>query len=1152
MSFIHLNLHSEYSLIDSTVRIKPLLKRAIDLGMPAIAMTDQTNMFALVKFFRAAEQAGIKPIAGADLWVCQDDPEQAPNRMTVLCQNTVGYRHLSTLLSRAYRERDSHNRPVIQQDWLLKHHDGLIFLCGNFSGEIGRLILHGKPRRAMAAAHRWQQQFGDRYYLEIIRVGHPDEERYNRAIVHIASELGLPVVATNSVRFIDRVDFAAHEARVCINLGRVLDDPGRPREYTHEQYLKSPEEMQARFADFPEAIENTLELAKRCNLTLATGKYYLPDFPVPEGQTINTYIAEVSRQGLSRRLEKLRLADGCSREEYDARLDHEIQVIVQMGFPGYFLIVADFIAWAKKQGIPVGPGRGSGAGSVVAWALGITDIDPLRYELLFERFLNPERVSMPDFDIDFCMDRRDEVIDYVARTYGRDQVSQIITFGTMAAKAVIRDTGRVLGHPYGFTDSIAKLIPLTVGMTINRALEENPEFKQRLDSEEDVADLVKLALSLEGLCRNAGKHAGGVVIGPRSLDYFTPMYSEPNGESSVTQFDKDDVETIGLVKFDFLGLRTLTIIDWAVKAVNEQQPDAEPIDIEKLSLDDAATLQLLKDCNTTAVFQLESRGMKDLMRRLVPEQFEEIIALVALFRPGPLDSGMVDTYVDCKHGRQEVTYPHPDLQPILKSTYGVILYQEQVMQIAQVLAGFSLGAADLLRRAMGKKKPEEMAKQRAIFVSGATERGVDGALADSIFDLMEKFAGYGFNKSHSTAYALIAYQTAWLKAHYRAEFMAAVLSADMDNTDKISHLIDDVKLQCIELLPPDINHSVFYFKAAETNTICYGLGAIKGVGHNVIDAMVAERQDNGPFRSLHDYCQRIDTQRTNKRTLEALITSGSMDGFGQTRSTLMASLPDAMAAAEQEARDRAAGQFDMFGTSSAPVETPDYQTLPEWHDDDRLKAEKAALGLYLSGHPLDQHLPLLSPVISCRLGELHSIYKPQQLKPGRRPRPQDCIVAGLVTGLRRRSANVMIMQIDDGSSRIEVILFTQPLAEYGELLTTGAVLIIEGGLLPDDFNGGYQVRAQRVFTMAQAVSEFSKALHIIFNQEQPNLGQLKAILKQHQPGRQRVFIDYHNQQARCRLKLDDHWQVTASPELQRTLKAMHGIESAEIIFGKPA
>ncbi len=1152
MSFIHLSLHSEFSLLDSTVRIKPLINRTAELGMPAVAITDQVNLFCLVKFFRAAEAAGIKPIAGADLWIVNDDDIETPDRMVVLCQNMTGYRTLSRLISRAYMERDGLTLPIVKREWIAADNDGLIALSGNLDGEIGRLVRESKLKRAQAAAEFWQGIFDNRFYIELLRCGHEHEDRYNQVAVSIASALKLPVIASNNVRFLERSDFASHEARVCIHQGRVLDDNTRPRDYTAEQFLKSADDMAVLFRDIPQALENTVELAKRCNLKLETGEYFLPDFPVPEGQTIDEYLEEVSAQGLTSRLEAHGLAEGYSDGDYRERLTHEIRVIVEMGFPGYFLIVADFITWARDNGIPVGPGRGSGAGSLVAWALGITDLDPLRYELLFERFLNPERISMPDFDIDFCMDRRDEVIDYVARKYGRSQVSQIITFGTMAARAVVRDTGRILGHPYGFADSIAKLIPPTVGVTINKALEESPELRERMHGEEDVADLIKLALSLEGLSRNAGKHAGGVVIAPGSLDHFTPMYSEPNGEGAVTQFDKDDVETIGLVKFDFLGLRTLTIIDWAVKAINQKLDADDRIAIEAIPLDDPATIELLKACNTTAVFQLESRGMKDLMRRLVPGQFEEIIALVALFRPGPLDSGMVDTYVDCKHGRQQVTYPHPDLEPILQPTYGVILYQEQVMQIAQVLAGYTLGAADMLRRAMGKKKPEEMAKQRAIFVSGATERGVEGALADSIFDLMEKFAGYGFNKSHSAAYALIAYQTAFLKAHYQAEFMAAVLSADMDNTDKIAHMIDDVRAQEIQLDQPDINHSVYQFTATSSDTIRYGLGAIKGAGQAAIESFLEERDSNGPYVSLHDFCNRVDTQKVNKRVLESLILSGAMDCLEVTRSTLMATLPEALKAAEQEARDREAGQSDMFGTVAASSSREDYHSMPEWSDDERLKSEKSALGLYLTGHPIDQHQALLRSIVSSPLGELDTIYRPQAVKPGGRPQQQPCIVAGLVTGMRRRSENVMILQIDDGTSRIEVTLFSDALREYHEMLESGMILVVDGGLLPDDFNGGYQVRAQRLFTMDQAVAEFAQAIQIRFNGESPRIDQLKAILKQHQPGQQVVFIDLQNDAARGRMKLDDQWRVAASPELRRTLEAMHGVESAQIVFSKTA
>ncbi|MEM9302966.1 MAG: DNA polymerase III subunit alpha, partial [Pseudomonadota bacterium] len=881
--FVHLNVHSEYSLADSTIRVKPLIKRVGELGMPAVALTDLHNTFALVKFFRAAEGAGIKPIAGADVWVASPEEDDQQYRLTLLCQDHGGFLSLSRLLSEGYAHRQLKTLPVVQQEWVEQEQSGLIALAGGRDGEFGHHIATGRADLARESLTRWMSVFDDdRFYVDIARLGRPGEEGYNDAALALANQAGCPVVATNDVRFMGSDDFDAHEARVCIATGRVLNDSSRPRNYTPEQYLKSPVEMQERFADLPGALDNAVELAKRCNLELKLGTYFLPEFPVPEGRTVESHLELESQAGLERRVERRGIAEGLERKEYDDRLALELGVINQMGFPGYFLIVADFIQWAKDHDIPVGPGRGSGAGSLVAYALGITDLDPLEYDLLFERFLNPERVSMPDFDVDFCMDRRDEVIDYVGDHYGRDRVCQIITYGSMNAKAVIRDVGRVLGHPYGYVDSIAKLIPPTLGIKLDEAIAESEELRERMGAEEDVGELVELALKLEGLTRNAGKHAGGVVIAPGPLTDFSPLYSEAGGESVVTQFDKDDVESAGLVKFDFLGLRTLTIIDWALAAINKRRgaEGKDPLDINKVPMDDKGTFELLQSTKTTAVFQLESRGMKELIGRLKPESFDDIVALVALYRPGPLDSGMVDTYVDCKHGRQDVVYPHESLEEILNTTYGVILYQEQVMQIAQVLSGYTLGGADILRRAMGKKKPEEMAKQRATFVDGAKGNDVDPQVAESIFDLIEKFAGYGFNKSHSAAYALLSYQTAYLKHHHAADFMAAVMSSDMDSTDKVVNFIDDARATGLDLEPPNVNRSRYPFVASDDHTIVYGLGAIKGVGHSAIDAIIEVREEDGPYRDLLDFCRRIDLGKVNRRVIEALIQAGAMDDLG--------------------------------------------------------------------------------------------------------------------------------------------------------------------------------------------------------------------------------------------------------------------------------
>ncbi len=831
--FVHLHLHTEYSLVDGLVKVKPLVKALAGAGMPAVAVTDQCNLFALVRFYKAAVGAGIKPIAGADLWVRNPADANRPQRLVLLVQDKTGYGNLTRLISRAYVEGQHLGMPQVEREWVTEASEGLIALSGGPGGDVAQALLAGNRGEAEARLDHWLGAFGERYYLELMRTGRPQEAELVEQSVDLALARGVPVVATNDVRFLSRDDYEAHEVRVCIHEGRTLDDPRRPRPYSEEQYLRSPAEMAVLFADCPEALENSVEIAKRCNLELELGRNYLPAFPVPAGMTIDGFFAAESQQGLEGRLARILPADVPDREKarrvYDERLATELRVICQMGFPGYFLIVADFIAWAKQNGIPVGPGRGSGAGSLVAYALGITDLDPIEHDLLFERFLNPERVSMPDFDVDFCMEGRDRVIDYVASRYGRDAVSQIITFGTMAAKAVVRDVGRVMGHPYGFVDRVAKMVPFELGMTLDKALTESDDLRVAYEGEDEIRALIDMGRKLEGVTRNAGKHAGGVVIAPTKLTDFAPLYCEPGGDNLVTQFDKDDVEQAGLVKFDFLGLRTLTIIDWALRTINANRPEgAEPLDIDRIDPNDSDAFDLLKSCQSTAVFQLESRGMKELIKKLQPDCFDDITALVALFRPGPLQSGMVDDFINRKHGRAAVAYPHPDLEPILKPTYGVILYQEQVMQIAQVLAGYTLGGADLLRRAMGKKKAEEMAKQRAIFQDGAVARGVEAETAAYIFDLMEKFAGYGFNKSHSAAYALVSYQTLWLKAHHPAAFMAAVLSADMDNTDKVVTLIDECRALGLAVEPPAVNRSEYRFTIAGERTVVYGLGRHQG------------------------------------------------------------------------------------------------------------------------------------------------------------------------------------------------------------------------------------------------------------------------------------------------------------------------------------
>jgi DNA polymerase-3 subunit alpha len=1159
-AFVHLRLHTEYSLVDGVVRIGPLMRAAAEAGMPAIALTDYGNLFAMVKFCKAAIRQGLKPLVGVNAVVRHQGDSEQRTDLVLLCQDQAGYRNLTRLISRSYLEGQHGGVPMIEQDWLDGATDGLIALSGGRDSDIGRALLAGKLDVAGEALAAWGRLFPERFYLELIRTGRPGEEDYLHAAVALAEQRGTPVVATNDVRFIAREDFEAHEARVCIHDGRTLADPRRPRNYSEQQHLRGPEEMAELFADLPEALDNAVEIAKRCNFVPTLGEYVLPEYPIPDGLSVEAYFCAQAREGLERRLQVLLDPDAANftetRRPYDERLEVELEVINQMGFPGYFLIVADFIQWAKKNGIPVGPGRGSGAGSLVAYALEITDLDPLAYDLLFERFLNPERVSMPDFDVDFCMEQRDRVIDYVAQKYGRDRVSQIITHGTMAAKAVVRDVGRVLGHPYGFVDRIAKLIPFEIGMTLEKALDQEEDLRKAYDEEEEVRAILDLARSLEGLARNAGKHAGGVVIAPDALTEFTPLYCEQGGQGLVTQLDKDDVEAIGLVKFDFLGLRTLTIIDWAVEAINRQRGARreDPLRIERIPMDDPAAFELLKRQETTAVFQLESRGMKDLIKRLQPDVFDDIVALVALYRPGPLQSGMVDDFINRKHGIAKVEYPHPALEPILQPTYGVILYQEQVMQIAQVLAGYSLGGADLLRRAMGKKKPEEMAKQRAVFLDGAKANGVDDATATYIFDLMEKFAGYGFNKSHSAAYALLSYQTAWLKAHHPAAFMAAVLSADMDNTDKVVNLIDECRSMGLDVIPPDVNVSAYAFEGRGDKAIVYGLGAIKGVGEGAIAGVIEQRGQDGPFEDLDSLCRRVDAQKVNRRVLEALIKAGALDSIGPNRASLMARLPEAVRLADQHQRDVSAGQDDLFGGASTPAEQIAAPMLAEWEEEQRLALEKETLGLYLTGHPITKYLDELRHIASARIAELAVDPAPAGNGGYGRRKEQDAVVAGLVVAFRTKTAasgRQAFVSLDDQSGRIEIALFAETYQRYGHLLIKDKLLVVEGGLAHDDYSGGLRLRVRQAFDIDQARAHFANRLEIRVAREQAANGfvpELQHTLEPFREGGCPVIVSYHNGSARAELRLGDGWRVNPTDELIHRLRQLVGESNVAVRY----
>ncbi|MGK2232302.1 MAG: DNA polymerase-3 subunit alpha [Colwellia sp.] len=1161
-AFIHLRIHSDFSMSDGLNKVKPIVARAAEFKMPAIALTDQTNLCGLVKYYHAAHGAGLKPIIGCDFWVKSKALEGELSRIVVLTTNNAGYKNLTELISKAYLRGHIQGKAVIDRDWLIDHTEGLILLSGGREGDLGKALLKGNSEFVEEMVGFYQQYFPNCFYLELIRTGRNDEENYIHLAVELAASHNLPVVATNEVMFLSPEDFDAHEIRVAIHDGFTLDDKRRPRKYSKEQYLRSEEEMLALFDDIPEALQNSVEIAKRCNVTVTLGEYVLPDFPT-EGLAIEDYLVKVSEEGLQERLEFLFDKDAPDfaekRKPYDERLAIELEVINNMGFPGYFLIVMEFIQWSKDNNIPVGPGRGSGAGSLVAYAQKITDLDPLEYDLLFERFLNPERVSMPDFDVDFCMDRRDEVIEHTAELYGRDAVSQIITFGTMAAKAVIRDVGRVLGHPYGFVDRISKLIPPTPGMTLAKAFEEEPKLPEVYAQDSDVKDLIDMCRILEGTTRNAGKHAGGVVISPTTITDFAPLYCDEEGKNPVTQFDKNDVEDAGLVKFDFLGLRTLTILQWAIEMADAKllKQGKEPINLAAIDLEDKASFKVLLKSETTAVFQLESSGMKSLIAKLKPDCFEDIIALVALFRPGPLQSGMVDNFIERKHGREAISYPdetwqHIDLKPILEPTYGIILYQEQVMQIAQVLAGYSLGGADMLRRAMGKKKPEEMAKQRAGFEAGAVGRGVDGELAMKIFDLVEKFAGYGFNKSHSAAYALVSYQTLWMKTHFPAPFMAAVMSADMDNTDKIVTLVDECSNMGIDLLPPDVNLGQYKFTVNDEDQIIYGIGAVKGVGEGPIEAIIAARENGGDFIDLFDFCARVDLKKINKRVLEKLIKSGAMDSLGPKvkdgphRAAIFESLTEALKAAEQHAKAQALGQNDLFGLINEEPEDNRqvYKEVPKWPEQQWLDGEKETLGLYLTGHPINRYLSEIKRYATGRLVSLQPTNK-----------DKTTVAVGLVLGVRvlvnKRGRRWALVTLDDKSARMDIRLFPDDYDRFAELLVSDAILVCSGQVSFDDYSGGITMTARDIMTIADARENYVTSLDLQVDKNQLSgqfIEQFTQVLTPYKDGICPIRVFYQRDEAQGMLELGVQWRVSPSDMLLYNLKTLLGDEQVELKF----
>ncbi|WPB54996.1 DNA polymerase III subunit alpha [Xylophilus sp. GOD-11R] len=1081
--FVHLRLHTEFSVVDGTNRIDDVVKAAAADGQPALAITDLNNLFGAVKFYKAARGKGVKPLIGAEIFLEGLGADAAAlSRVIVLVQSWKGYLNLSELLARAWTTNVVKAQAVCKLAWLRELNDGMILLAGAQAGPVGQALVRGDESTATDFALQLAGIFPHRFYLEIQRAGRTDDEAHTVAAVQLAARLALPVVATQPVQFTEVDDYEAHEARVCISEGEILGNQRRVRKFTREQFFKSAVQMEALFADVPSAIANTVEIARRCSIVLDLGKPQLPDFPTPGGMPMADYFRVASFEGLEVRLEHL-YPDAARRDaerpRYVERLEFEINTILKMGFPGYFLIVGDFINWAKNNGCPVGPGRGSGAGSLVAYALKITDLDPLEYNLLFERFLNPERVSMPDFDIDFCQGNRDRVIDYVKQKYGREAVSQIATFGTMAARAAIRDVGRVLDMSYTFCDGISKLIPNKPGqhITIAGALEVEPVLAERLAKEEDVRTLLELAQKLEGMTRNIGMHAGGVLIAPGKLTDFCPLYQQPGSDSAVSQYDKDDVEAIGLVKFDFLGLATLTILEIAREFIVKRHKGQEKFAYENIPLDDAGTYRLFADGKTEAVFQFESRGMQGMLRDAKPTRLEDLIALNALYRPGPMD--LIPSFVARKHGREVVEYPHPMVAEMLSETYGIMVYQEQVMQTAQILGGYSLGGADLLRRAMGKKKIEEMAMHREIFRKGAAVNGISQEKADEIFDLMEKFAGYGFNKSHAAAYSLLAYHTGWLKVHFRAEFYCANMTVEMDDTDKLRVLFEDAQKLGMTFEPPDVNRGNYRFEPVSNTVIRYGLGAVKGTGQSAIEAVVAAREEGGAFTSLFDFCNRVDRQRINKRTVEALIKAGAFDSIQQNRASLVASIDRAFEyGAAQAANVHQGGLFDMADDGhGSSTQEPDLVAARPWGIKERLVFEKTAVGFYLSGHLFDEVSREVRQFVRREIGDLVDSREPVTL-------------AGIITELRvinGQRGKLGLMKLDDKSGVIEATADEAVLNANRNLLKDDEMVIITGKLQPDRFTGGVRLKVEQVMDLASARCRFGKFLRVAVNGKAPDI-----------------------------------------------------------------
>ena len=1131
--FVHLQCQSEYSVKNSLIRVSKLIESVKEAGMSSVALTDDMSLFSAVKFYQKATKEGIKPIIGSKLSVTF---EFGTYEVLLLCQNHKGYLNLSELISKAYLGEQGISIATINEEQLISHNEGLIMIAPLVTSDISKLFLSGKLEIAEEKAKSWESVFNSRYYMAVQRTDRPFDESLLNQTIELGLKLNIPVVATNDVQFLKKEDYEAHEARICISEGGLLDDARRLKHFSKAQYLKTPSEMSELFSDFPNILINTLELSKRCNLHFELfEKNYLPVFPTPEGKSISEFFNEESMLGLKERLKDIKV----NEEIYFDRLNFELSVILEMDYPGYFLIVSDFIRWAKENGIPVGPGRGSGAGSLVAWALSITNVDPIEHDLLFERFLNPERISMPDFDIDFCTDRRDEVIAYVASKYGSDKVSQIITYGTMAAKGVVRDVGRVLGHPYGFSDQISKMIPNELKITLEKALEDSSELKARYDSEESVSTLIDLSQDLEGLIRNVGTHAGGVVIAPSKISDFCPIYKGADeSDVIVSQFDKDDVEAVGLVKFDFLGLSNLTIIDKAVKIIAKNKLSEGLIDIDKLALDDPKVYKLLQDCDTTGVFQLESDGMRGYLKKLKADCFEDIVAMLALYRPGPLESGMVDDYIQVKHGAR-VRYPHKILEEILKPTNGVFIYQEQVMKSAQIMAGYSLGGADILRRAMGKKKAEEMAEQREVFVKGAAKKNIEKDKANEIFDLIDKFSGYGFNKSHSVAYAYISYQTAWLKAHFPAPYMSAVLSSAMDDTDRVAFTVGESKKKGIIFIAPDINQSEYEFSIKDNMTIVYGLGAIKGVGEALVREIVIERVKNGDFLDIFDFCFRIEKKFLNRRALEALIYAGAFDNFGVKRATLISTYPNARTQAEQRQNDLLIGQGGLFAEVETDTEYEKKYISGSYLSFKQMMVfEKKVMGYYLNRHPTDWYKNELKSIVCTLPNEL--VFRNNR----------EVRVLALISDIDYRNTRRGLMaslKVEDGKKKINAAVFSQALSSNSDQLILDEVVVISGKV-NQDFREQWQIVVDKIEPVQKVQLKYAKFLKIKLSDDNKNKYEELCNLLKDFRGKCPVIIEYQSSNASGNIPLSKEYDVSLDRELLDTIEQKFGHDKYQINY----